>query len=59
MNRGKEAHMKHKKILDAALVAALLLASIPELTDAELPHTPELALIAPAELSEDDPAPRQ
>lgn len=51
--------MKPKKILDAALVAALLLASIPELTDAELPHTPELALIAPAELSEDDPAPRQ
>lgn len=51
--------MKHTRILDAALVAALLLASIPELAETELPHTPELALIAPAELPEDDPAPRQ
>lgn len=51
--------MKPTRILDAALVAALLLASIPELTDAELPHTPALALIAPAEIPEDTPAPRQ
>lgn len=51
--------MKPTRILDAALVAALLLASIPELADPELPHSPALALIAPAEIQEDPPAPRQ
>jgi len=51
--------MKHRKLLDAALVAALLLASIPELADPALPDTPPLALIAPAEAPEDTPAPRQ
>ncbi len=51
--------MKHRKLLDAALVAALLLANIPELAEDTLPDAPPLALIAPAELPEDKPAPRQ
>ena len=51
--------MKHKKILDAALVAALLLANIPELTETVLPDVPQTALLAPSGLPEDDPAPRQ
>ncbi len=50
--------MKHTRLLDAALVAALLLASIPELTETVLPDAPELALIAPAETPEDKPAER-
>lgn len=50
--------MKHTKLLDAALVAALLLANIPELTEDALPDTPPLALIAPAETPEDKPAER-
>lgn len=51
--------MKPTRLLDAALVAALLLANIPELTQDALPDMPDLALIAPAEVPQDDPAPRQ
>lgn len=51
--------MKHRKLLDAALVAALLLASIPELADPALPDADPPALITPAKAPSDDPAPRQ
>lgn len=51
--------MKHTKLLDAALVAALLLANIPELTVQTIPDTPGLALIAPAAAPEDNDADRR
>lgn len=48
--------MKHTKLLDAALVAALLLANMPELSAELCPASPELALIAPADTSEENHA---
>ena len=51
--------MKPTRLLDAALIAALLLANIPELTQDALPDTPPLALIAPVDAPDDKPAPRQ
>ena len=42
--------MKHTKLLDAAIVAALLLAYVPDLTpDAALPANSPIALLAPAQ----------
>lgn len=43
--------MKPTKLLDAAIVAALLLAYVPDLTqDAALPANSPIALLAPAAL---------
>ena len=50
--------MKHKKLLDAALVAALLLANIPELTEELLPAPHESALIEAAEAPRENAAER-
>lgn len=49
--------MKHKKLLDAALVA-LLLANIPELTEELLPAPHEPALIEAAEAPQENAAER-
>lgn len=53
--------MKHPKLLDTAIVAALLLAYVPGLADDFLPESTPVALIMPAEESpatDDDPASR-
>lgn len=54
--------MKHTKLLDAAIVSALLLAYVPGLQDMELPETSPIALIAaapdPAGHTQENPAER-
>lgn len=48
--------MKHPKLLDKAIVAALLLAYVPGLAEDMLPAPDPVALIAPAPQPSDDAA---
>lgn len=49
--------MKHSKLLDAAIVAAMLLAYVPGLAEDVLPEVTPAALMLPApETTEENPA---